>query len=192
MLTTNYDDLVERAFRRQGVAHDVVWYWIGREQEISRGIHVGPDGKVKTSQTPAKDLLRRIERPVVVKIHGSIETDGGPNTSFVVTEDDYIDYLAGPGIESFLPVSIRTRIENDQLLFLGYSLADWNLRVLLWRLWRQKRNDWKHFAIQHPLDAVTELAWRGRDVTLYHVELGRFTQALEQALDAKPNVPKAR
>ena len=87
-----------------------------REQEISRGIHVGSDGKVETSRKRLrKDLLRRIERPVVVKIHGSIETDGGPNTSFVVTEDDYIDYLAGPGIESFLPVSIRTRIENDQL-----------------------------------------------------------------------------
>src|SRR6266540_2810589 len=55
--------------------------------------------------------------------------------SFVVTEDDYIDYLSRSDVAAAVPVGLAAKLRRSHFLFLGYTMADWNLRVILNRLW---------------------------------------------------------
>ena len=72
-----------------------------------------------------------VARPLVYHLHG--HTD--PN-SVVLTEDDYLTFLAAMQDTSLLPDSVRHSIAGSSLLFIGYRMADWNIRVLLQSLRR--------------------------------------------------------
>ena len=49
----------------------------------------------------------------------------------VLTEDDYLDFLIKIGQDdSILPSRIEQAFTTTSLLFVGYSLSDWNFRVL--------------------------------------------------------------
>jgi hypothetical protein len=65
---------------------------------------------------------------ILHKMHGSIDDPG----SMVITESDYIQYLAYlHDIDRGMPEYFRkTIIPQFTLLFLGYSLQDWNFKVL--------------------------------------------------------------
>jgi len=65
--------------------------------------------------------------PLVYHLHGNYEVP----QSLVLTEDDYLDFLAQiSSNHALLPPAIRTALSCTALLFIGYSLSDWNFRVL--------------------------------------------------------------
>ena len=105
-----------------------------------------------------------------------------------MTEDSYIDYLTGSDVGSQIPFSVRERMEDSHFLFLGYSMRDWNLRVILKRIWGSRQLDIKSWAVQRaPLDEgareVEEKLWQDRgDVELLYVELKQYVEGLEAAL----------
>ncbi len=68
--------------------------------------------------------------------------------SFVITEDHYIDYLTRTDISNLLPVTLAAKLRKSHFLFLGYSLRDWNLRVILHRIWGEQKLTYKSWAIQ--------------------------------------------
>ena len=62
------------------------------------------------------------ERTVLLKIHGDV--DRGPEReweSFVVSEDDHIDYLAAVETAGTVPVQLAARLRRSHFLFLGYA-----------------------------------------------------------------------
>lgn len=64
----------------------------------------------------------------VVKLHGDFENDD----SIVLTETDYFGRLS---FESPLDIRLRADLLASPVLFIGYSLSDINVRMLLHRLW---------------------------------------------------------
>ena len=60
---------------------------------------------------------------------------GRERDSYVITEDSYIDYLVGDDVGAQIPFLLMERMEESHFLFLGYSMHDWNLRVILSRIW---------------------------------------------------------
>jgi hypothetical protein len=65
--------------------------------------------------------------PLVYHLHGHYELP----QSLVLTEDDYLDFLVHLSSDpALLPAPIRTALAGTSLLFIGYSLSDWNFRVL--------------------------------------------------------------
>ena len=134
VLTTNYDDLVERALdgRRRAVRRRLVR---GEARAARRAASCtgAPDGEACRSSsrtsTPGSPLA---ERPVILKLHGAIDRADSRRDSYVITEDSYIDYLVGSDVGQADPVprSLRT-MTDSHFLFLGYSMRDWNLRVIL-------------------------------------------------------------
>jgi hypothetical protein len=51
--------------------------------------------------------------------------------SFVLTEDDYIDFLVSVNRDgNLLPLGVREALAGSSLLFIGYRLSDLNFRVL--------------------------------------------------------------
>ena len=76
---------------------------------------------------------------------------------------------------------------DGHFLFLGYSMRDWNLRVILSRIWGAQQLDLKSWAVQRePADPrareIEEALWRDRgDVDLLYVELGEYVERSSRA-----------
>ena len=68
-------------------------------------------------------------RPFVLKIHGDV-LDG---TSIVITDEDYIQFVLRMGDKQEyhpVPETMRFYLKKWPTLFVGYSLRDYNLRLL--------------------------------------------------------------
>ena len=131
VVTTSYDTALEKAFEEAGEAVEVVTY-LANGRHRGRFCHIAPDGTgtlIDEPNTYATELS--LDRnTVILKLHGQVErTPAREWESFVVTEDDYINYLAQTEIAAAVPVSLAARLRRSHFLFLGYTMADWNLRV---------------------------------------------------------------
>ena len=193
VLTTNFDDLVERALVDASEPFDVVWYEAKRGPFQGRFLHRGPKGNVVPIERPNKyTRLDLDKRPVVLKLHGAIDRADSKRDSYVITEDSYIDYLADGDVGEQIPFSVRARMRDSHFLFFGYSMRDWNLRVILNRIWGADELDLKSWAVQlPPRDAgarkVEEALWRHRgDVDLLYAPLDEYISRLESELDSLP------
>lgn len=189
LLTTNYDDLIERAFADASEPVDIVWYEAKRGPLQGRFLHRLPEGDVVPIQRPNEYTALDLEaRTVILKLHGAIDRSNVKADSYVITEDSYIDYLVGGDVGAQIPFSLLERMADSHFLFLGYSMHDWNLRVILNRVWGAQELDLKSWAVQRaPTDAgvrkVEQALWRDRgDVDLLYVPLKDYVERLEQEL----------
>jgi hypothetical protein len=116
-LTTNYVDFMAEALRR-----------VLRNPRVEF---------CRWNETPAvrhhpvelqKAFVPRVTEPVVYHLHGHIDVP----QSFVLTESDYIFFLAEIGRrKSVLPHQIDKALANASLIFLGYAFGDTDFRVIL-------------------------------------------------------------
>jgi len=190
-VTTNYDDLLEVALAEEGLEFDVVWYEAKHNSAAhGRFLHRAPGKKPKAIARPNKyaGLPIALERPAILKLHGCLNRDSASDDSYVVTEDSYIDYLSGGDVGALVPIALWQRMTSSSLLFLGYSLNDWNLRVVLNRIWGTRKLVAKSWAIQRePADPkvskIEQTLWDARDnVELVYCELSEYVQELEAKL----------
>jgi hypothetical protein len=87
------------------------------------------------------------ERPLVYHFLGSDEVPD----SLVLTEDHFFAFLVRTAAErDRIPYLIRDALTGTSLMFLGYSLYDWEFRVLLHGLVNNlsQRRKFKHVAVQ--------------------------------------------
>jgi hypothetical protein len=186
IVTTNYDDLIERAFDELGESFDLVWYEAKRGSSQGRFLHRTANGDPVAIERPNKyTALALHERTVILKLHGAFDRGDPKRDSYVITEDNYIDYLAGGDVGSQIPIALRERMADSHFLFLGYSLRDWNLRVILQRIWGTQQLDLKSWAVQRePEDPtggeIEQTLWRDRgDVDLLYVPLKDYIAEVE-------------
>lgn len=186
IVTTNYDDVLEAAFRAAGEPFDLVTY-IADGGNQGKFVHQPPEGEGLIIERPNEYRgLDLGERTAILKIHGAVDR-GGSEDSYVITEDHYIDYLARTDISNLIPVQIAAKLRRSHFLFMGYGLRDWNLRVILHRIWGEQRLSWKSWAIQIDPDPIDEEFWRKRDVEILRLPLAEYIQVLEQALEDSTN-----
>jgi hypothetical protein len=201
VMTTNYDDALERAFEEQGESYDLVWYE-AKPRAGGTFIHRSPEGEAVPIKTPNEyDALSLEERTVILKLHGAVNRTDPRLDSYVITEDNYIDYLSRSDFSSQIPITLREAMQDSHFLFLGYSMRDWNLRVILNRIWDQAELNVQSWAIQlpHPeprqndieLKLWADRAHRGAgEVDLHQLPLKDYISRLEDQLleEAKVNV----
>jgi SIR2-like domain len=182
-VTTNYDDSLERAFAEVGEPYELVTY-IAEGKDRGRFRHFRTDGKVTVIERPNKYNDLRLDRsPVIVKLHGAVDRRGHQD-SFVITEDHYIDYLSRADVGGLLPVNLGMKLRASHFLFLGYSLRDWNLRVMLYRLWgEQEGMTYNSWAVQVDPDPIEEFAWDERGVDILALDCQQFVAAVEAEVD---------
>lgn len=194
IVTTNYDDSLERAFKAEGEPYELITY-IASGPDRGRFRHIPTDGESTVIQLPNEYVnLGLKQRSVIAKIHGSVDRseDRIHGDSFVITEDHYVDYIARADIARLFPVTLAAKLRNSHFLFLGYSLRDWNLRVMLYRLWgEQAGRNFKSWAIQKKPDRIDEVAWEERGVDILDIKVEDFVAAIERRLD-EPQVPMQR
>jgi hypothetical protein len=113
LITTNYDPLLERALRACGKQVEPLIY-------DPSPATVAPD----PSEDPSPD------RPLLYKIHGDLTR----RESVVITDEDYIGFVQRMSEKEQthpVPATVRYRMLKWPMLFLGYSLRDYNLRLLI-------------------------------------------------------------
>jgi hypothetical protein len=186
IVTTNYDDLVERAFREAGEPFDLVAYVTeGEREQRGKVVHWPPDGEARLIEKPNEYRgLSLDQRPVILKIHGAVDRTDAGRDSYVITEDHYIDYLTHTDISNLVPVTLAAKLKKSHFLFLGYSLRDWNLRVILHRIWGEQTLTYKSWAIQLNPESIERKFWNKRDVDILDVRLEEYVGALHERLQA--------
>jgi DNA-binding SARP family transcriptional activator len=180
LVTTSFDLVLEQAFLDAGEEFDVVSY-LATGPNRGKFCHLAPDGEMRVIEIPNRyatelDLDRRT---VILKLHGGI--DSAPERaweSFVVTEDDYIEYLPSLDVAAAIPVALAAHLRRNHFLFLGYGMRDWNLRVVLNRLWGGPTVSYRSWAIGTGGGAAAHAFWRARDVDLQAADAEEYVQAL--------------
>ena len=186
IVTTNYDLALERAFEDEGEEVDIVAY-------VAAGPHRG-----RFWHRPPADAPRPIDIPntyatelslerrtILLKLHGAV--DPLPEReweSFVITEDDYIDYLGRSELTAVVPVSLAAKLRRSHFLFLGYEMADWNLRLILNRIWGERPVAYRSWAVQRSPSPLAHAFWRRYDVEALDVDPQAYVELLERRLEA--------
>jgi predicted RNase H-like HicB family nuclease len=133
VITTNYDQLYERALNQrsceQGLPKDSfktsIYSASSRNEEMERIVTVDCDEKPNPKE------------PFILKIHGEVSKP----ESIVITDEDYIQFvlrMSDPQPLHPIGKNVLTHLTKSSILFIGYSLTDYNLRLLFKTLrWKQ-------------------------------------------------------
>ncbi len=186
IVSTNFDLALERAFEEAEEELDIVAY-VAAGPHRGRFWHRAPGAAPRPIDVPntyATELsLER--RTILLKLHGAV--DPLPEReweSFVITEDDYIDYLGRSELTAVVPVALAAKLRRSHFLFLGYDMADWNLRLILNRIWGERPVGYRSWAVQGSLSPLAQAFWRRYDVTPLDVEPASYVELLERRLEA--------
>ncbi len=179
VVTTNYDDLMEAGYVAAGEEFDLLVYAAEGPNE-GRFCWCAPDGGLEPIADPRTNVeLDPDRRPVVLKVHGFVDRGNfGEDDSYVITEDHYIEYLARMDLDNLIPVKVLERLRNCHFLFMGYSLTDWNLRAILYKLWTDRRRDRDWWAIQVDPTDLEQRSWRRRGVDIFDIDLDTYLEGL--------------
>ena len=172
IVSTCFHAGVERAFEAAGEELDVVVY-VATGRDRGKFLHIAPDGRASVVDEPnAYTGLALEERSVLLKIHGHVDRGATrERESFAVSEDDHIDYLVAGDAAGTVPVQLAARLRRSHLLFLGYTVDDWSLRVFLRRVWGGDRLAYRSWAVQPAAEHVASELWRERGAEVYDVSL---------------------
>lgn len=165
-----------------GAEAGMVYHRLGESNEFKR---VAP-----------RDILAELkDRSLIYKVHGSVAAAGDWSGGYLIAEEDYVRFLGRMEQAHICPHGIRARLRktdktgkqkslHHSLLFLGYSLGDWNLRVLLDGLnVGQGGPDERHYAILKREDPVVIRLLEKRKIEVENADLNDMVDELEDTLD---------
>jgi hypothetical protein len=180
VMTTNYDNLLERAFSEGGKPFDLVVHQTSDLAHAGQVAYWPHDGSGPYYEKPNRlDVdLERVS--VIYKMHGTVTSADASQDSFLITEDDYVDFLVNMESTTPIPSRIKEEFTQRHFLFLGYGLADWNFRVVLGTL-RQALAQRKSWAIKYQTSALEEAIWTSRGVLIFDMTVDEFVRQLQQA-----------
>lgn len=180
IITTNFDEMLERIFDRVKQEYDLVFY-VAEGPEKGHFKHKTHEGKEKIIEYDEDYLLPLKERPLILKLYGTW-TD-----KFVMTEEHLINYLFGHSIQQVLPSQLMRFVKKSKILFLGYSLKDPDLQIILHRFWGNNpvkilhNKSWIVHQSQ-PGDLEREF-WQDRNVKPIESSLEDFITNLEMGIE---------
>jgi len=172
VITTNYDDLFETALAQVEVKT--------------------PDGSLApkrplikvydpTRQGPPENvpLDPSANKPILLKLHGDFSLP----ESIVITEEDYIVFIQRMSSLHLHPIheNIRARMKTWPVLFIGYSLKDYNLRLLFRTLrWNVDQANYPlSFSVDPQPDNLILSVWQeGKIVSFIKQDLWDFVPEL--------------
>jgi hypothetical protein len=100
--------------------------------------------------------------------------------SYLITEDDYVQFLARMVANTAIPAIFAEPFKTSHLLFLGYGLQDWNLRVILHKIWQEWPSRRAAWAIQHKALPLEKEFWSKRQLTIYEKTIDQLLDRLDE------------
>jgi hypothetical protein len=188
IVSTNYDSVVECALQNLGIPYISITHILRGSKYAGRLLcyssikdPICEDNIMTKSEVDEFWMEKTETNPHIItiyKMHGSAKCCSFEQLdSIVLTENDYTDFMAQDLIRS-IPTCIVDILRKNRLLFLGYSLSDWNFRVLLRKISNIQKNEnislKKHWAILLNTDDVETAFWDHRGVRVYCASLDEF------------------
>jgi hypothetical protein len=179
VITTNYDKLYEQAIdtinkrraieeaKKAGVPYDEA----AIENETKERYDISIYSRDRTKKTVDCPKQLNPDRPFILKIHGDIKEP----KSIVITDEDYIQFVLRMGDkERYHPVgpNVTTHLLEHTILFIGYRLNDYNLRLLFKTLrWKKDAEDVvPAFAVDRDPDYLIRDVWERSSYIKFLVE----------------------
>lgn len=171
IVTTNYDQLLETALREFGKDPAIIVY--------------NPE-----SDKPTPDMTEdpTEDHPLIFKMHGDLKQ----RASIVITDEDYITFVQRMMEKEAMhpvPQTVRFRMKRWPTLFVGYSLRDYNFRLLFRTLrWRiDKAEIPTSFAVDENPDPLILKVWQDerKFVTFVTQDLWTFVPSLYKEIQGK-------
>jgi hypothetical protein len=190
IVSTNFDRALEQAFDDAREAYDLVVY-MASGPDKGKFVHFPYDDAPAPIVEPNSYARLPIgddgelARTVIVKMLGGVDSNISGyrwEANYVITEDQYLDYLSRSPIENLIPVQILDKLYDSHCLFLGYPVRDWGLRVVLKRLWRGEPIGAKSWAIEPSPDAMAKESWAQSHVDVCAADLAHYVDQLDQRL----------
>lgn len=173
ILTTNYDTLMEQALDELGLHYDVVAYMQG---ELAAGERLAffPYGTSYPEFVEPSTIVA-IERTSIFRLHGPAIKEGLRTGSYVLTEEDQIDWLLRLRTHNTaLPAFVAATLQRSHLLSLGHSARDWSQRALLRTLFENTRRRRTAWAVALNPALLSVMTWQRYGVEIFNVELNEW------------------
>jgi hypothetical protein len=187
IVTTNYDDLMETAFREAGRPFDLVIHTT--DPGLGEQLLWWEEGADEPACVVPNKLDIDLETvSVVYKMHGAVDRLVAARDQYVITEDDYVDFLTRLIKQEAFPSIFAEPFQKRHFLFLGYGLRDWNFRVILNRVEKDLRqgpetdaDDLRSWAIDASPSLLETRLWQGRGVEIFKMTIDDFLDGLAAA-----------
>jgi hypothetical protein len=171
---------MEQAFLMAGRPYDLVVYPADRP-DFANALLWWPHGATEPTPVEANKLdIDLATTTVIYKMHGTISSNEQWD-NFVITEEDYVEFLSRMTRSAAVPASFIEYFRSRRFLFLGYSLRDWNLRVVLNSLRRSSacfQESKRSWSVQLNPSELEKTLWKNKNVTIYDLTLDDFTAAI--------------
>ncbi|MEE9568113.1 MAG: SIR2 family protein [Candidatus Binatia bacterium] len=172
-VTTNYDRLLESALSKF------------EKDPVTFVYNPHPD-----PNKPIPDMTKdpTVERPLLFKMHGDLNQ----RDSIVITDEDYITFVQRMSDKEALhpvPRTVRFRMQRWPMLFVGYSLRDYNFRLIFRTLrWNvDPANFPRSFSVDRSPDPLILQVWQNemKFVTFVTQDLWTFVPWLFKEVNGK-------
>jgi SIR2-like domain len=190
IVTTNHDVQLERAFAAAQRPYDLVVYPAER-RDLGNAVLWWPHGAAEPSTPATNELdIDLTTTTVIFKMHGSFLPETDAWDGFVITEEDYVEFLSRVAGKSAIPALISAHFHGRSLLFIGFSLLDWNVRTMLRALSRYfarwspggDQDEIPSWAVADGLSELERRLWLKRGIYPYEVPIDEFVETLRARL----------
>ncbi len=196
IISTAYDTLLEEAFDKVGKKYVVVTHILYSESNADRGkvILQYSNRKEGIEKLLSEDLVIDVKKwSVIYKIHGAfdlLDQDSGDEIdSLVVSEEDYISLLTMlENPQTTIPNYFTKLFKRRMFLFLGYSMLDWNYRVVVDTIQRKANFRRIHpYAVRKNATEFEKMYWEDKRVRIIDADISEFIRDIAKAIGMQFN-----
>ena len=166
LATTNYDRIIEKAYRAERERLQVV------QPIISNGDRI-------------QDALRVPDSVLLLKLHGCISRTVSDECPLILTTDQYVQYKAG---RLRLFTTLQEWAYDRPLVFIGHSIQDPDLRAILLELSVLGERRARYFGVLPDVDEITSRYWESKKLTLLKGNCQDFLETLDRDIPANVRV----
>jgi hypothetical protein len=125
----------------------------------------------------------------IIKFHGDLSSS---DDSLVFTESSYFERLS---FESPLDISLRSDMIGNTLIFLGYSLSDFNIRYMWYKLqmllkeqaYSKRRDPFAYIVVTKRNPIFEEICKNSRDIGIIYLDPNNVQNSMIELLDTIVN-----
>jgi len=194
IITTNFDTLMEKALSKYNLTYAVITTNTRFGEENYGKVDIRFYGDIKNEEeiekklsnvVPKNFIIEGLEKAIVLiyKIHGDLNEELTPvpkDDSLVITDSDYISFISRMADNSngAIPGYVDIELKKRQILFLGYSFRDWNIRSVLMKMRDQRKHLEDYMVVDNATDAEIRTFDREFKLSVIKMDIFRFIERL--------------
>ena len=160
IFTTNYDLVVENAYRQN-------------KNSLQELVTV-------SKNTPKTQIFYKENVVPYYKLHGCINDINDPDAPLILSPDQFSNFSSK---RERLFTELQELIYDYTFLFVGYSMADMDLRSVLNKLDKNNANRVRSYMIGPNVNEREERLWQGKKITPFKTTFENFIKNISEKID---------